>query len=202
MYRACPAKHVILAGAALSDVSEGAHTRTSLAGLGFQWVKLVRVWGVTSRWNIYIYIYIYPSLAPESSSPRRTRQPDSYVYGHLETQTNVMCYHIQKRHSAVSTMIGLRLDSMVRGSIMGMAKAISLSPKTTTPTLRRQELPRDKADGNWGPVLTSICGTRWRSGWGTALQTGRSRDRFSMVSKFFIDIILPADIWPWGRLSL
>jgi hypothetical protein len=27
---------------------------------------------------------IYPSLAPESSSPRRTREPDSYVYGHLK----------------------------------------------------------------------------------------------------------------------
>jgi hypothetical protein len=32
--------------------------------------------------------------------------------------------------------------------------------------------------------------TRWRSGWGTALQTVRSRERFPMVSlKFFIDII-------------
>jgi hypothetical protein len=29
-----------------------------------------------------------------------------------------------------------------------------------------------------------------RSGWGTAVQTGRSRDRFPMVSfEFFIDII-------------
>jgi hypothetical protein len=45
-------------------------------------------------------------------------------------------------------------------------------------------------------------GTRWRSGWGTALQTGRSRDRFPMVSEFFIDIILPVALWPWGRLSL
>jgi hypothetical protein len=30
-----------------------------------------------------LYILVYPSLAPESSSPRRTREPDSYVYGHL-----------------------------------------------------------------------------------------------------------------------
>jgi hypothetical protein len=34
------------------------------------------------------------------------------------------------------------------------------------------------------------------------LQTGRSRNRFPMVSEFFIDIILPVALWPWGRLSL
>jgi hypothetical protein len=46
-------------------------------------------------------------------------------------------------------------------------------------------------------------GTRWSSGWGTALKTGMSRDRFPMVSlEFLIDIILPAALWPWGRLIL
>jgi len=40
-------------------------------------------------------------------------------------------------------------------------------------------------------------------GWGTALQVGRSRVRFPMVSlKCYIDIILPAALWPWGTLSL
>jgi hypothetical protein len=46
-----------------------------------------------------------------------------------------------------------------------------------------------------------IWGTRWRSGWGTTLQTGRSRDQFPMVLEFLIDIILPAALWSWGRIS-
>jgi hypothetical protein len=40
-------------------------------------------------------------------------------------------------------------------------------------------------------------------GWGTALQVGRSRVRFQMVSlEIFIDTIIPAALWPWDRLSL
>jgi len=40
-------------------------------------------------------------------------------------------------------------------------------------------------------------------GWGTALQVGRSRVRSPMVSlEFFIAIILPTALWPWGWLSL
>jgi len=40
-------------------------------------------------------------------------------------------------------------------------------------------------------------------GRGTALQAGRSRVRFPMISlKFFIGTILPAALCPSGRLSL
>jgi len=40
-------------------------------------------------------------------------------------------------------------------------------------------------------------------GLSTALQPGRSRVLFPMVAlEFFIDVILPAALWPWGWLSL
>ena len=40
-------------------------------------------------------------------------------------------------------------------------------------------------------------------GRGTALQTGRQRVQFPVVSlEFFIDIILPAALWLWDRLNL
>ena len=39
-------------------------------------------------------------------------------------------------------------------------------------------------------------------GWGTALQVGRSRVPFLVVSlEFVIDIILPAALWPWDTDS-
>ena len=56
------------------------------------------------------------------------------------------------------------------------------------------------------PTLTStfFLGARGGAvGWGTALQTGRSRDRFPMESlEFFSALILSVALWPWGRLNL
>ena len=48
-------------------------------------------------------------------------------------------------------------------------------------------------------LWTHSLGTRSGAvGWGTALQNGRSR----VGLWFFIYLILPSALWPWGRLSL
>jgi hypothetical protein len=39
-------------------------------------------------------------------------------------------------------------------------------------------------------------------GWGTMLQVRRSLDRLPMSLEFLLDLILPATLWPWSRLSL
>jgi hypothetical protein len=53
-------------------------------------------------------------------------------------------------------------------------------------------------------LIFKLLGARGDAvGWGTALQAGRSRVRIPVVSVgFFIDLILPIGLWPWGRISV
>ena len=50
---------------------------------------------------------------------------------------------------------------------------------------------------------TFVWGPQWHSGLSDMLHIGRPLVRSQMVSlEFFIDIILPIALWPWGGLSL
>ena len=55
---------------------------------------------------------------------------------------------------------------------------------------------------NYNTMLYRLTGAGGDSvGGGTALQAGRSRVRMLSLG-FFIDLILPATLWSWGRLTL
>jgi hypothetical protein len=59
-------------------------------------------------------------------------------------------------------------------------------------TFLKNSCPKPIYTVHWGHAV----------GWATALQAGRSWFQFRMVSLgFFIDVILPAALWTWGRLS-
>jgi hypothetical protein len=116
---------------------------------------------------------------------------DSHLDVFLEYPTAVINEYGQRFHQDISTM-----EKRYHGT---------LSPSMLADycwTLRRK-VPQAKCIRTSCTVTFWWCiyclyyreteGTRWRSGWGSALETGWSRDWFLMVTfKFFIEIILSA----------
>jgi hypothetical protein len=70
-------------------------------------------------------------------------------------------------------------------------------------TVKTVEISKIRCFYHKAETLLFILGARGGAvGWDIALQAGRSRVWFPMVSlEFFIDINLPAALWPWGWLS-
>jgi len=78
----------------------------------------------------------------------------------------------------------------------------SPDPPARSQSLYRLRYPAHH-EGIWTSIIIFLGARSSTVGWGTALQVGRSRVRFSIMwLEFFIDIILPAALWSWGWLSL
>ena len=76
------------------------------------------------------------------------------------------------------------------------ARLVTIQAKVRPPTLQVEY----RNHNTWVVLLCGIFSEN-AVGWGTALQTGRTRVRFTIVKlEFFIDIILSAILWSWGRL--
>ena len=93
-------------------------------------------------------------------------------------------------------MLRLVLPATTKSCIISGYSALFLRP-TTPLILTDTELLLDS--------LTLFLGSGARGGAvgsGTAVKAGRSWFRLPIVSlEFFIDVILTAALWPWGRLS-
>jgi hypothetical protein len=96
-------------------VYKGAHTRTSLASeSGWARVPMSQTRPCVECHEPDLgRLHIYPSLAPDSSSPRRTREPYLYVYGHLkekkvfDMELNILAVDLGRCNTLVNSAVNL-----------------------------------------------------------------------------------------------
>ena len=92
--------------------------------------------------------------------------------------------------------LNLSFELVEEDSILNLHSAICLQVYMVTTKLKDHNQKKVKFLRHGHQKISSVL-------LGAVLQIGRSLVRFQMVSlEFFIDIILPIVLWPWGRLSL
>ena len=147
-----------------------------------------------------------PELCGDSllhKTHRATGAVSSPAYVNPQTNrnhcTSVLCYFLQFRNCWCW---------ILRTSVTPVPTAVVLHCWRELPLFGHWSMINRKqinasVTAHYFTVNTVVHGARGGAVvWDTALHGGRSWVRFPISLEFFIDVILPAALWPWGWLSL